>query len=240
MENLLLDKGTALVLVAHPDDETIWMGGTILAYPNIDWTIFCLCRGDDPDRAPKFRRVLKFLGAHGTISNLEDEGMMNISESIPEIKHRIKKEIRATWLTPLHPNNVNSQTKNRKNIVSELHQGRELRHRDVTGFTYIFTHGYNGEYGHPRHKGVHRALRELVDDKQLITDNLFYFSYILDEKKGFAVPENRNSIVSKFSRKIFKDKRNIIHKLYGFSKSSFEYKSCANFETFRLQGKRKL
>ena len=35
------------VFVAHPDDETIWMGGTILTYKNWDWHIFALsdCNG---------------------------------------------------------------------------------------------------------------------------------------------------------------------------------------------------
>ncbi len=30
------------VFIAHPDDETIWMGGTILTYKNWDWHIFAL------------------------------------------------------------------------------------------------------------------------------------------------------------------------------------------------------
>lgn len=199
--DLNLEEGTALVLVAHPDDETIWMGGTILQNPYIAWTIFCLCRGDDPDRAPKFRRVLKFLGARGSISNLEDEGMLNIQESVPEIKRRIKKGIKKE-------------------------HGR--------GFTYIFTHGYNGEYGHPRHRAVHRAVNQLLTAKQLTTDNIFYFAYKLNEKKGIAAPNQKGALVSKFPARIFTQKQKAIHELYGFSKSSFEYKSCSEFETFSV------
>ena len=37
----------ALVIVAHPDDETIWMGGTILKNKNWKWTILSLCRASD-------------------------------------------------------------------------------------------------------------------------------------------------------------------------------------------------
>jgi LmbE family N-acetylglucosaminyl deacetylase len=60
------------VIVAHPDDETLWAGGTILLYPETDWTIVTLCRGSDPDRAPKFRRVLDCLGATGRMADLDD------------------------------------------------------------------------------------------------------------------------------------------------------------------------
>ena len=49
----------AAVIVAHPDDEIIWCGGTILMNPDLQWTVLVLCRGNDADRAPKFYRVLK-------------------------------------------------------------------------------------------------------------------------------------------------------------------------------------
>jgi len=53
-----------LVVVAHPDDETIWMGGTILSKSNgWDTTIISLCRKYDGDRAPKFKRVCEILKA---------------------------------------------------------------------------------------------------------------------------------------------------------------------------------
>lgn len=60
------------VLVAHPDDETLWCGGIILRHPQWRWHVAALCRGRDPDRAPKFRRVLEHLGASGSIGDLDD------------------------------------------------------------------------------------------------------------------------------------------------------------------------
>jgi LmbE family N-acetylglucosaminyl deacetylase len=60
------------VIVAHPDDETLWAGGTILMHPEWRWTVVALCRGSDPDRAPKFRRVLQRLGVGGEIGDLDD------------------------------------------------------------------------------------------------------------------------------------------------------------------------
>ena len=63
----------AAVVIAHPDDETLWCGGYILAHPEFEWLIVTLCRASDPDRAPKFRQVLEQLGAVGEMADLDDE-----------------------------------------------------------------------------------------------------------------------------------------------------------------------
>ena len=49
------------VVVAHPDDETLWAGGLLLGHPEWSPFIVTLCRGQDPDRAPKFQRALECL-----------------------------------------------------------------------------------------------------------------------------------------------------------------------------------
>jgi LmbE family N-acetylglucosaminyl deacetylase len=60
------------VLVAHPDDETLWAGGTLLIEHGWAPFVATLCRGRDADRAPKFFEVLKRLSAHGSMADLDD------------------------------------------------------------------------------------------------------------------------------------------------------------------------
>lgn len=62
----------AAVIVAHPDDETLWCGGFVLMHPEWHWTVVSLCRAGDPDRASKFYRALRELGAVGNMADLDD------------------------------------------------------------------------------------------------------------------------------------------------------------------------
>ena len=60
------------IIVAHPDDETLWAGGTVLSHPTWNCFIISVCRGSDTDRAPKFRNALKSLNSEGVMGDLND------------------------------------------------------------------------------------------------------------------------------------------------------------------------
>ena len=60
------------VIVAHPDDEVLWAGGTILMHPGNDWTIVTACRKSDPDRSPRFSEVVSILNAAGQMGDVDD------------------------------------------------------------------------------------------------------------------------------------------------------------------------
>src|SRR4030042_2372337 len=66
------DNSRCAVIVAHPDDETLWAGGFILTNPEVKWTVVTICRKSDTDRAPKFFKALEELGAAGYMGDLDD------------------------------------------------------------------------------------------------------------------------------------------------------------------------
>ena len=66
------ENNKCAVIVAHPDDETLWAGGIILLHPETEWTIISICRKSDLNRSPKFFRALKILNAKGAMGDIDD------------------------------------------------------------------------------------------------------------------------------------------------------------------------
>ena len=60
------------VIVAHPDDETLWAGGTMLMHAEAKWQVVTLCRGSDRERRQKFFQALARFNATGAMGDLED------------------------------------------------------------------------------------------------------------------------------------------------------------------------
>lgn len=75
----------ALIIVAHPDDETLWAGGIILDNFSWKWNIVTLTRESDKERSEKFDKVLNFLGAKGKMGDMDD-GPEQIPLDIPDVK----------------------------------------------------------------------------------------------------------------------------------------------------------
>lgn len=71
-ENGLKKKKSVALIVAHPDDETLWAGGTILGHPEWNCFIVSLCRKSDPERSQKFFSALKALNSEGAMGDLDD------------------------------------------------------------------------------------------------------------------------------------------------------------------------
>ena len=115
------------VIVAHPDDETLWAGGTILSNPSWKCFIVCLCRKSDAERAAKFYKALQFLKSEGIMGDLDDE---------PDQKPLDKKEVERAIMHLLPKTHFDL-------VVSHNPSGeytRHIRHEEVSKAVIILWH----------------------------------------------------------------------------------------------------
>ncbi len=63
------EKKSVAIIVAHPDEETLWAGGTILSHPEWNFFVVCLSNAKNPELAPRFYNALKLLKAEGVMGN---------------------------------------------------------------------------------------------------------------------------------------------------------------------------
>ena len=133
---------TAAVITAHPDDETLWAGGTILMHPEIRWTVVSLCRKSDPDRAPKFSKALACLGASGGMGDIDDGSeQAPLEPGIMETAILALLGPGATYDVVLTHSPFGEYTRHRRHeetglAVSALWEARRLRADEIRLFAY--------------------------------------------------------------------------------------------------------
>ncbi|QJB33102.1 PIG-L family deacetylase [Chitinophaga oryzae] len=129
------------VIVAHPDDETLWAGGTLLSHPEWACFIACICRAGDTDRAPRFAAVLQALGATGRMADMDD-GPEQAPLSIPAVAEQVLQLLPCTQFDLIITHNICGEyTRHRRHeevseAVFQLWQDRRLSSPELWFFAY--------------------------------------------------------------------------------------------------------
>ena len=95
INNFTLSKNNAglyqnLMIVAHPDDETLWGGANLFLY---SYFVVCLTNGYNERRAKDFRQILNFTNNGGIILNYPDLKDNNIRDDWSEVKNGILNDL---------------------------------------------------------------------------------------------------------------------------------------------------
>jgi len=228
----IFDFENCAVIVAHPDDETLWAGGTILMHPDVQWTVVTLCRKSDRDRAGRFLRAMEYLHVCGEMGDLDDG---------PEQSPLAEGKVQDTIVSLLHCDPSTSS-------------GWDGEQSRIHRFDLIITHSPRGEYTrHKRHEETAKAVCELWKGGGLPARQMWMFAY--EDGGGKKLPEpireadfrlgsarygeslcrgvaQPRLISVKLSDDIWRKKYHTITKIYGFGSDSFEAKAAGREEAF--------
>ena len=176
-----LKRLRAAVVVAHPDDETLWCGGYILSHPEFLWRVVTLCRASDSDRAPKFHQVLRRMGAEGDMADLDD-GPAQTPLSGELVQQTIERLLGGTGFDLILTHGPNGEyTSHRRHeecsrAVIELWQSGRVE----TSRLYLFAYEDGGTAYLPR-------VRDDADVRQVLTNDVWLEKHrLITDLYGFA------------------------------------------------------
>jgi LmbE family N-acetylglucosaminyl deacetylase len=139
-------RSPAAVVVAHPDDEILWLSGVVAS---VDRIVFCF--GDQFDR-PKSSAARRRAVAALPLAGLVDLGF-------PESGAGVSVDWTRPQTTPTGIEITDAEARaryeaNYPRLVDALRQ-------ELQGYGNVYTHNPWGEYGHAEHIQVYRAVATL-------------------------------------------------------------------------------
>jgi LmbE family N-acetylglucosaminyl deacetylase len=161
----LSTKKVALI-VAHPDDETLWAGGTILSHPSWQWIIVCLCRGSDTGRATKFKEALKILKSEGIMGDLDEGSDQNPLDN-REVEHAIIELLPPMYFDLIISHNPDGEYSRHirheevgKGVIKLWHAGRIYANEL---WTFAYEDGHNENSPRPvKTAAIYRVLTKRI------------------------------------------------------------------------------
>lgn len=138
-----------LVVVAHPDDHLLWIGGTILRFKDWEWHVLSFCNSHNDNFEPK--------------RNL-------FNSSCSQLGCTKYKALEMRDYQPRELMEVEQSLKMQKEILAFASREYDLI------FTHSI--GPNCEYGfHANHVEAREAMYRLINEGLLKTNGIGYFSY---------------------------------------------------------------
>lgn len=121
----------ALIIAAHPDDESLFMGGTIAEFKRWRWTVLCVTDCDERYNSRRRQELLKACGIYAGGG----------SRITPFTLGIVKKKAQFSKV--------------------EVSKGIEGFIDEFGPFDIVFTHGDRGDYGHRTHKLIYDVVNGL-------------------------------------------------------------------------------
>ncbi len=109
--------------------------------------------------------------------------------------------------------------------------GRIIKHLGGREWDLCLTHGANGEYGHRRHRQIHRQVLRLAEAGELRCRRLWTFSYVCHDS-GQCAAAGDADVKLPLSDEQLREKKRIMHEMYGYGRDSFEVSACTSPEGF--------
>ena len=156
------------VVVAHPDDEALWLSSVVASAQRIVFGFGAVL--DQPRRSKARRRA---------VAALPLKGMVNLE--IPESGVHWKSYQSQPELTSVG-------VKIAESLVRERYEANYARLNDglrasLAGCTDVYTHNPWGEYGHPEHIQVYRAVSALQEE---LGYKVWFSNYVSARNLTFA------------------------------------------------------